>query len=480
MVVAFGGCGSTWLMTKCDYMEGRMGMPENETELIKATKKKAWQKPGKIVAIVIILLLGSGGYFVYKTANQKEVTYLTLPVAAGAIVDEIQATGTVKPLHEVDLYFRQQGTLKGLYVRNGDQVKAGQVLALQDDANLQAQLEQARSDLLQAQYKLQQSQMECEKTQIAAKRQDELYNQGAIAKLDWEQAQRDYKNALVNVQSSQVAIQTAKAKEVIAASNLKNAALTAPFTGVAAQVNGEVGQETGNSSSPMFHLISNELQVLAMVNEVDIGRIKEKQAVNFTVTAYPGQSFQGTVTRVSPQSTATNNIQQYEVDIATKDILRQLRAGMSVTAKIIVAQRNHVITVPNLAFAYTQTFLSNNKLNTNQNLNQQRNQSNDQRTGNMSQGSAWSKKNNQGLKPSMKRMVVVLQAGKPVIKPITVGLSDLSNTEVIEGLRPGDQVVIGTNDANQNSSTGTGNQQSGSQQRSGIGGGIGGGAHIRD
>ncbi len=460
-------------------------MAENETELMKSTAaKKTWKKPGKIVIFIIMLLVCSGSYYAYKSLNQKELTYLTMPVVRGAIVDEIQATGTIKPLHEVDLYFRQQGTLKGLNARSGDPVKTGQVLAIQDDANLQAQLEQARSDLLQAQYKLQQSQLECEKSQIAAKRQDELYKQGAVAQLDWEQAKRDYSNASLNVQSAQVAIQTAKAKVVIAESNLKNAQLTAPFAGVAAQVNGEVGQETGNSSSPMFHLISNELQVLAMVNEVDIGRVKEKQDVTFTVTSYPGQAFKGTVTRISPQSTVTNNIQQYEVDIATKDISKQLRAGMSVTAKIIIDQRNDVTTVPNLAFAYTQTYLSSKpSMNQTQvqSTDKSSNQGGSQNGSRMSKGTGWSKQSNKGSDQQTKRMVVILQGGKPAIKPITVGLSDISNTEVLNGLSPGDQVVIGTNDVNQNSSSGSNNNlQAGSQQRSPIGGGMAGGARMRN
>jgi HlyD family secretion protein len=319
-----------------------------------------------------------------------------------------------------------------------------------------------------AQYKLQQTQINYEKVNAAAIRQDELYKQGAITKVDWEQAQRDKDNEAININTSQVSIDNARATLLIAETNLKNSQLTAPFSGVAAQVNGEVGQETGNSSSPMFHLISNELQVLAMVNEADIGRVKLDQEVVFTVTSYPGQSFQGKVARISPQSTTVSNVQLYEVDIAVNELSTQLRAGMSVTAKLIIDKRDNVTMVPNIAFSYTQTFLKNNTQSAKTNSTGKANQSTDAASG------VAKTTEKADLKSDKKvQRVVVLQDGKPVVKQITVGLSDGQNTEVIEGLNPGDQVVVGTNTAAQTTTGNSSGQQTGGQQRSPAGG-IGG------
>jgi HlyD family secretion protein len=430
-------------------------MAGNDTELMKAATRKSWPKPVKIVLIVLLLIgLGIGAYYTYKSINKKEPVNLTMPVTTGAIIDQIQATGTVKPLHEVDLFFRQQGTLQSLNARSGDSVQEGQVLALQDDSSLQAQVQQAKSDLQQAQYSLEKTQINYEKVQAAASRQDELYKQGAITKVDWEQAKRDSDTEAINLKTSQVGIENSRAKLIIAETNLKNAQLTAPFSGVAAQVNGEVGQETGNSSSPMFHLISNELQVLAMVNEADIGRVKINQEVVFTVTSYPGQSFQGTVTRISPQSTAVSNVQLYEVDIATKDLSNQLRAGMSVTAKLIIDKRDNVTMVPNIAFSYTQTFLKNNSQSSKTNTTPRANPSADGTAGTAKITEKAADKTDKKV-----QRVVVLQEGKPVVKEITVGLTDGQNTEVIEGLNPGDQVVVGTNAATQTTPSGNNSGQ---------------------
>jgi len=450
-------------------------MAGNETELMNAAAStKSWHKPAKIIVIIMLVLgIGIGGYYTYKSLNKKEPINLPMAVTKGAIVDQIQATGTIKPLHEVDLYFRQQGTLKALNAHSGDSIQEGQVLAMQDDSSLQAQLEKARSDLQQAEFTLQQRQMDCDKYNAAFTRQDALYKQGAITLVDWEQAKRDADNAGIVLNSSRVSIKNAQANLVIAETNVNNAQLTAPFSGVAAQVNGEVGQETGNSSSPMFHLISNDLQILVMVNEVDIGRILLNQEVDFTVTSYPGQSFKGSVARISPQSTTVSNVQLYEVAIATKDLSSKLRAGMSVTAKIIIDKRDNVTMVPNIAFTYAQTYVKSNTQSSKTNSTPRANQSTNSMPETAKTTGDTAPKSDKKVQP-----VVVIENTKAVVKQITVGLSDGQNTEVIEGLNPGDQVVVGTSASSQTTSSGNSSSQNSSQQRPGTGA-IGGGVRVQ-
>lgn len=482
--------------------KGCRAMSENSSEPGFETKvRKPLVTAGRIVGTLIILALCTGGYFIYNSLAKKDATYLTMSVGKGSILDKVQGTGNVMPLHEVDLYFKQQGTLKLLNVRSGDEVQAVQVLAVQDNSVLQAGLEQARSNLALAQYKLQQSQLDLEKAQETTQNQDAMYKAGALAKSDWDQSQRDYTNAQIIVKSDQASVQTAQAKVVIAETDLKNAELTAPFSGVAAQVNGEVGQETGNSSSPMFHLISNELKIVVMVNEVDIGRVQLNQDVIFNVSSYPNRPFQGKVSRISPQAATTNNIQLYEVDIATQGLSNQLRAGMSVTANIIINQRSDVAVVPNIAFSYLQTYLvsqgsgasSASTSNSSQRTGQYRNNSGNAGSSNNSPGNglgrtgvganATGSQNNAALKWSQngsqlnnERRVVVLQDGKPVIKSIKVGMNDSQNTEVISGLQPGDQVIIGTNASSSNnaSNSSASAQRTGSQQQRMTVGGFGG------
>jgi len=481
--------------------EGKDGrkMSENHNEPgLEMPVRKPVITAGRIIAALVIIAVCTGAYFVYKSYVKKETEYLTMPVSQGSILDKVQGTGTITPLHEVDLYFKQQGTLKQLNVRTGDEVKAGQVLAVQDNSELQAALEQARSNLLLAQYKQEQSKLDLQKAEENWRNQDALYQAGGLAKSEWQQFQRDYTTAQINLKSDQASVQTAQAKVVIAETDLKNAELTAPFAAVAAQVNGEVGQETGNSSSPMFHLISNELKIQVMVNEVDIGRVQLNQDVLFNVSSYPNQPFRGKVSRISPQATTSNNVQLYEVDIATEGLSRQLRAGMSVTANIIINQRANVTVVPNIALSYVRTFqaaqggvspAAASSANRVQGTAQYRSNtgsagptSSGQMTGPRRPGvgansagssgagvSPWSEKSNQA---DRQRRVVVLQDNQPMLKLIKVGMSDNQNTEVISGLKPGDQVIIGNTDSSgSSSSSGSGGQSSNSgQQRMPVGG----------
>jgi HlyD family secretion protein len=209
-----------------------------------------------------------------------------------------------------------------------------------------------------------------------------------------------------------------------------------------------------------------------MVNEADIGRVKVGQEVNFTVTAYTDKTFKGTVSRISPQATSTNNVQQYEVDISTSGLSSQLKAGMSVTAKIIVNKRENVIAAPNLALTYAQTYAGSNKQSAAQSPT---------RTG--IRGTVNQQARTQGQQSTTigsnteTKQIVILKNGKPMVKQITIGLSDGTNTEVKSGLSAEDRVVIGTNDTTQNNSSGnnsSGNSSSGSSSSKRSGSMMGG------
>lgn len=448
-------------------------MTEVDTQLSKAVLKKKLPKAVKVALIIIILLAaGIGGYYIYKSLNKQEVKYLTLPVSKDSIVNQIEATGTITPLHEIDLYFKEQGTLKELNVSSGDSVEKGQVLAVQDNSTLQAEVQQCQSDVEQSQLNLEKAQNDYNKTKTTTKRQETLYNEGAISQSDWEDAENDLHSAEISVKLDEVSISNAQAKLVIAQTNLDNATLTAPFAGVVSEVNGEVGQETGNSSDGLLHLISSDLQIVVMVNEADIGNVKEGQEVDFTVTSYPNKTFQGTVAKISQQAATTNNVQQFEVDVATTGLSGQLKAGMSVSAKIIIEKQENVITVPNLALTYAQTYARTSRQSSTQSST---------RTGTRSltnqQGSSQGQQSNTETSNTETKQVVILKNDKPEIKQITVGSSDGTNTEVKSGLSAGDNVVIGTNDPNQSNSSessSSGNSSSGNNSDKRSGGMMGG------
>lgn len=465
-----------------------MAVDENDL-VIPELAKKPWGLGKKILLGIVIAAMCVAGYFVYNQYHEDPVTYLTMAVSQGNIINQVETTGTVTPLHEIDLYFKQQGTLKQLNVQTGDYVKAGQLLSVQDDSDLQASVEQAKSDLRQAELKLRQSELDYEKTKTTAEQQEQLYAAGAITESDYQQSKRDLEAGDITLEQAKASIKTAKAKLVIAESDLSQAQLKAPFDGVAAQVNGEVGQYTGNSSSPLFHLISNDLMIEAAVNEADIGRVKVGQEVSFTTTSLEDKTFKGVISRISPQSTATNNVQQFQVDISVKGDTTGLLAGMSVTANIIINQQQNVTTVPTLALTYAKTYMSTamaSRTSSSNMSNAKRSATNTnstktKRTGRKSiNGSTSSKRTTSATMNKNRQPVVVLSNGQPVVKWITVGTSDDQNTQVTKGLTAGDQVVIGTKSDTEESATSTDSSSSSSNNSnsrsgmSGIGGMSGG------
>lgn len=455
-------------------------MSENDSGITAAGRIKSGLRGWRGIALAaLVLVVCAGGYYSYQSYSKADTQYLTMPVTSGSIVDAVETTGTVTPLREVDLDFETQGVLKTLNIKTGDIVKKGQVLAAQDDTDFKIQVEQAESDLQLANFKVKQNQMEYTKASTAYERQKVLFVQGALAKSDLETAENTLQTAALNLESAQASQRQSQVKLVKTQNDLRDSVLHAPFDGIAAEVNGDVGQGTTKDATVLFHLISTEQEVKAQVNEVDIGRIQEGQDVTLTSESYPNRSFYGIVSRISPQAATVNNIQLYEAIIALDDPDHKLMPGMSVNAKVLVDQRNDVTMVPTIAFNYAQTYQRS--------LMQAG--MNGSSGGNKPSGSFGSGSGNQrtgqtggmfggNRRSTNSKRVVVLVGNKPVLKTVTTGLSDGQNTEAVSGLKPGDKVIIGTNQSQADAASGIGGgsnsgnssgQRSGNQSRGGGG-----------
>jgi len=349
--------------------------------------------------IIIFLLASAGGYFGYRyTVAKSKPSYLTVTVGKGNIADVIQANGIIEPVRTVGLNFKSSGLIKAIYVQPGDRVKAGQVLAEQDTAELELQLKQSESNLKrsEAQLKLKeagslpqeiaQKELEVEANRVAydaalkeLERQKKLYEAGAAPLAELEKAEQAAANAKTKLEQSQQAlnllkqgsrpedIETAKAaveadraQLELARLNLENARLRAPFDGIVTKVNGEVGQRGGaggsSENTAFITLVSEELQLRAWVNEADIGKVKTGQDVEFTVAAYPNVTFKGKVKNIYPQAITQSNVQIFEVLISIEDPSKQLRPGMTATANIVLAKKSNVLAVPSMAISFAESY----------------------------------------------------------------------------------------------------------------------------
>lgn len=276
-------------------------------------------------------------------AQKKGFTYSEAEATKQDIVTSVTATGTIEPVTSVDVGTQVSGIISKLYVDYNSEVKAGQVIAELDRTNLISELSSAQAMLKSAQ-----SNLDYQKTNHD--RYKALYDKGLISANDYEQARLSY------VQAQQ---QTQQQKENVkkAQTNLGYATITSPIDGVVLSKEVEEGQTVASSyNTPTLFKIARDLtdmRVIADVDEVDIGDVREGQRVNFTVDAFPDDTFQGEVTQVRQQATTESNVVTYEVVISAPNQDLKLKPGLTANVVIYTLEVKDVIAVPSKALRFT-------------------------------------------------------------------------------------------------------------------------------
>ena len=300
-------------------------------------KKKIYIIPAVIVAIAI------AAYFLMGGKKEAGVTYVTATVQNSSLTTSVTATGTIEPVTSVTVGTQVSGIVAHLYVDYNSIVKKGQVIAELDKTNLLSELASARANLSSAQSNLayQKSNYERQKT---------LYDKGLISANDFEQARLSFEQA-----QQQVRTNTENVKK--AETNLGYATITSPINGIVLSKAVEEGQTVAASfSTPELFTIAQDLtnmQVIADIDEADIGDVKEGERVNFTVDAYPDDTFEGRVTQVRQVATTESNVVTYEVVISAPNADLKLKPGLTANVTIYTQELNNVLTVPTKALKFT-------------------------------------------------------------------------------------------------------------------------------
>jgi len=468
---------------------------------------------GHKLLIIIILIAAAGGFagWRYLVRPKDSGGFVTQKVAYGDISQTISASGTIESVQQVTLTFKNQGYVQNSYVQVGDRVKKGQLLAEERDSDFQAQLAQAQANLqnaqanynklistqpqkvAQARAQLEQAQSNLSLAKTTLDRDEQLFNAGALTGADLDTAKNNYQSALSQYQNSQsnleqvsntddiaaaaAQVKSAQAQVAMAQNNLASARIIAPFDGYVAQINGNVGQWTGGGAPPVgtaetsqygIILCSTELQLSAEINEADISNVKIGQQVTFTVDTYPNKTFTGKIKSLAPIATSVNNVQMYEAIISIDDY-SGLKAGMPASVNIITAFAKHVPVVPQSALDFARTYLVT--------LRQQHAQSQNRPGGSGQTAGRWNNAQQSGAFSGVQNraVVLVMQNGKPVPRPVQTGLSDDVNVEIKSGLQPGETIVTGQlNPSGSAGTAGTGGAQGAAGARGGNAGQYGG------
>ncbi len=349
-----------------------------------------------IAALAVWLL--SGG------KKEEKITFDTAAVAPANIMNSITATGTIEPVTSVTVGTQVSGIVSKLFVDYNSVVKKGQVIAELDKTNLMSQLNTAKTQLATAQ-----SQLNYQTANY--KRYKTLFEKGLVAADDFDNAKLSYTQAKEQVASAKEEVQRAQ-------TNLGYATITSPIDGVVLSKSVEEGQTVAASfSTPELSTIAQDLtnmQVVADVDEADIGDVKEGERVTFTVDAYPDDTFEGEVKQVRQEATTTNNVVTYEVVISAPNADLKLKPGLTANVTIYTAERKGVLSVPSKALRFTPQKETVGKMKIVDVAN-------------------------------AKNKVWTIEGNSIVAHKVNIGMTDGTNTQIVGGIAEGTKVVTGLN-----------------------------------
>lgn len=474
--------------------------------------KKLLSKRKLQAGLILVALLGGASVWYFRAGGNSKSAYATVRVDYGDITQTISASGTVEPVREVTLTFKSEGYVESCTVHVGDRVKAGQVLAVERQSDLQHTYEQAQAALASAQANYEKllatkpheiaqlkAQIEADKISLdnaksSLDRSQALFEASIISQSELESAKEAYQSALTRYQSDQSSlaitsndadikaalaeIKAAQSRLEQARDNLNDARIIAPFDGYVAEINGNVGQWTrggasssSSSDSDQFYiyLSSTELQLSAKINEADISKVKTGQKVTFTVDTYPDKTFTGKIAYLAPMATTVNNVQMFDAKI-TIDDYSLLKSGLPASIKIIVSSASHVLTVPQDALSFAQTYMQE-AIKRRAAEGSRRGADGSAQYGSAQYAAAGQSNPQWGGSYQSGSYVVVLRNGRPELRQVQTGISDDLNVEIKSGLQRGDLVVVRrlVSGSNNNSSSASSNS-GGSHRSSGIGG----------
>lgn len=311
------------------------------------------KKKKLVTALTVTAVIAAAAitWSVMSRNGRSTLTYETVHVSRGSISNSVTATGTIEPVTEVTVGTQVSGIIDHIYVDYNSVVTEGQLIAEMDKVTLESELESAKAqyDGCKAEYEYQEKNYQ---------RSRGLHEKALISESEYELALYNYKMAESSYHSSEAAL--AKAER-----NLSYATITSPISGVVIDKAVEEGQTVaaGFSTPTLFTIAADltQMQVVADVDEADIGGVKEGQKVEFTVDAYPDDVFEGKVTQIrlgssssssASTSTTSESVVTYEVVISADNPDLKLKPRLTANITIYTVERNDVLTIPSKALRF--------------------------------------------------------------------------------------------------------------------------------
>lgn len=363
-----------------------------------------------LIGIIIVIALAVAAFLLFRS-KENEMKFRSENVKRGDIETTVTATGTVNAVTTVLVGTQVSGAIKNIYADFNSLVKKGQLIALIDPAIFEAQVNQAKANLLSAKANLEKA----EATLIDAKRtfdrNEQLFSKNLIARSDVDTAETNYETSRAQVTASKAQVAQMEASLRIAETNLRYTRIISPVNGTVVSRNVDIGQTVAASfQTPTLFNIAQDLtkmQIDSSVAEADIGMIKVGQPVEFTVDAYPDSPFHGSVSEIRNAPVTVQNVVTYDVVIKVDNPELKLKPGMTANVSIIVSTKKDVLKIPNAALRFKLA---------------------------------------EKGKPAVQQKgsgVWILEQGNPKRIPISIGMSDGNYTELVSGgIKEGQELIV--------------------------------------
>ena len=306
-------------------------------------KKKIFSKVW--IGMILVIVIAVAAWLLSGGKKEEKINFKQEKVATHTLQNSITATGTIEAVTSVTVGTQVSGIVNKLYVDYNSVVKKGQVIAELDKTNLISELNTAKANLASTESNLSYQ-------SANMKRYQTLYKKGLVSADEYENALLAYRQAKEQVVSSRGNVQKAQ-------TNLGYATITSPIDGTVISKSVEEGQTVAASfNTPELFTIAKDLknmQVIANVDEADIGGVAVGNRVNFTVDAYPDDTFEGVVKQVRLEATTTNNVVTYEVVISAPNADLKLKPGLTANVTIFTKEQADILSVANKALRFTPT-----------------------------------------------------------------------------------------------------------------------------
>jgi HlyD family secretion protein len=394
------------------------------------TRRRGWLYG---LLALVALAAAFAGYRWYA-GTPARIDYTAVPAAIADLTVQVSATGTLEPLTQVDISSQLSGVIRSVSVEENQQVRKGDVLAALDTAKLQVQIERAQASANAAAAKVADARVTLAENEKALVRAAALAKRGMATdqSLEAATATRDRAKAAIDSAEANLAIANADLKSQ--RTDLANSTIYAPIDGIVLTRSVDPGQTVASSlQAPVLFIIAADLrnmELVAAVDEADIGAVKTGQHARFTVDAFPDRPFDAEIRDISYASVTTDGVVTYNARLEVDNTELLLRPGMTATVSVVTRQAKDVLTVPSTAFRYRPARQAERGWSLS-----------DMFTGRMGRPGGNRQRQATAAPIDGSRTLYVLENGQPKAVNVRIGSTDGELTEITSGLEAGALVI---------------------------------------